>query len=342
MRPSIDLVLRLWYSEGAPGTFGLPNGWGLDLPLVVPCANASTLTTQGRTCVIEFDWTDETGYHSGLRYLNNHGIKFEQFVPPQRLPSGLLGEYAYKLKLCDGSCDYFDGAGRPTVRQDIYGNCVLCAYSSRPGDTPHSKELHISSITDFWGQTVQVDYQLGSELRITLPDGGAAVVIFSDAGAASIVDPVRRTTTFGYAQCGGRPPVLSTINNPSGLPSTFEYTRLDYFDAQGAGQHMHAVRRHVCRGLEGDVLKHTCYAYSSRSSGHPFTGAALGLRLLSTGGSLMDASECAATYTYGGPICSDAFDAHQVSGTMSPRRLSVRRGRSWPKASLGLIICICH
>ena len=36
-------------------------------------------------------------------------------------------------------------------------------------------------------------------MHLTLPDGGAVVVSFSDAGVASIVDPTGQTTSFEYA-----------------------------------------------------------------------------------------------------------------------------------------------
>ncbi|KAI9800893.1 MAG: hypothetical protein M1833_003029 [Piccolia ochrophora] len=296
VRSSIDLVLRLRYSEGTLGTFGLPNDWGLDLPFVAIGTKESTVTTQGRTYVIDFDWIDDVGYSSGLRYLNNHGIKFEQVIPPQPLPSRQPGEYSYKLKTLDGSSDYFDGAGKLLEHDDIYGRYTSYSYNSGPEAGPHANELQISSILDSWDQTIQFSYQTGSEMQIHLPDGGTVVVSFSDAGVASIVDPAGQTTSFEYAQAGSSE-ILSTITYPTGLSSTFQYAQLDYFDENGDRKYMPAIQDNVYRDSDGGFLKHTSYAYGSRS-GNTYTGAAIGLKLLPGRDTLMDSTGDTTTYRY--------------------------------------------
>ena len=340
MRSSIDLVLRLWYSEGTSSTFGLPNGWGLDLPFVILGTNESTLTTQGRVYVIDFDWIDEAGYSSGLRYLNNHGIKFESVIPPQRLPSGQPGEYSYKLKSLDGSSDYFDSAGKLLEHHDIYGQYISYSYNNGSEIGPNRNELRISSISDSWGQTVQFDYQYSSEMQLTLPDGGTVVVSFSDVGVASIVDPVGQTTSFEYAQFVDGGPILSTITYPTGLSSTFGYIPLDYLDENGDRRYMPAVQDNVYRDSDGRILKHTSYAYGSRS-GNTYTGAAIGLKLLPSRDTLMDGAGDTAAYTYDGPVHPRYAVFLSSIGMTSGRQISTRTRMSWPKVILGSIICTC-
>ncbi|HLF09920.1 MAG TPA: hypothetical protein VJA26_01805, partial [Gammaproteobacteria bacterium] len=101
----VRLTINLTYAAGTSGLLGLPSNWGFGLAFVVPGAS---LTSQGKTSVIDPTWTDVTGYQSGLRYVNDHGIKSKSVVPPQPLPSGQPGTYSYTLTYNDGACDYYD------------------------------------------------------------------------------------------------------------------------------------------------------------------------------------------------------------------------------------------
>lgn len=87
---SIDLKLNLTYSARNLGMFGLPPSWGLDLLYVFP---GVSLTSKGRTFVLDFDWADASDCHFGLRYINDHGMEFKQVSPALPLPSGLSGSY---------------------------------------------------------------------------------------------------------------------------------------------------------------------------------------------------------------------------------------------------------
>ena len=52
---------------------GLPKGWSYNLDFVIP---GKSVTYNGTTYVIDPNWQDDSGYQSGLKYLNQHGICF--------------------------------------------------------------------------------------------------------------------------------------------------------------------------------------------------------------------------------------------------------------------------
>ncbi|WP_293355768.1 MULTISPECIES: hypothetical protein [unclassified Microcoleus] len=103
INPTIDLTINLAYSAGTAGILNLPNNWSFGISYIIP---GISLACQGKTSVIDLNWSDSTGYQSGLRYVNDHGVKFQDVIPPQSLPSGQPGTYSYQFTYNDGACDY--------------------------------------------------------------------------------------------------------------------------------------------------------------------------------------------------------------------------------------------
>ena len=291
-RSSIDLTVNLFYSAGFRGTFGLPKNWGLDLPYVL---DGKSVTANGRTYAIDPTWTDVRGHASGLRYTNNHGIKFESVVPPEKLPSGQPGEYGYILKHLDGSIDYFDTLGKPVEHHDIYGNYLHYNYVTGDQEGPGSPTLRLDYILDSWGQKIQFAYEEGFEMRITLPDGGETFVKFSDVGVHAIVDAARNKTEMEYAPFNDGPNILSRIQYSSGLISRYDYVPIQYLNSEGSPRYFPAVEDFRYIDSENNIYQHTRYMYG-RESTQTYTGAAIGCRVGGSADSLMDSDGPAMDY----------------------------------------------
>jgi hypothetical protein len=296
VRPSIDLSLKAFYSYGTTGTFGLPPNWSLDLPYVL---NGKSVTANGHTYAIDFEWSDDTGYASGLKYMNNHGIKFQEIIPPQDLPSGLPGQYGYQLSQVDGSQVYFDVKGKPLQRSDIYGNFIYYSYIQGADGGVGSQNVLLDFIQDSWGQRIIFEYQESQEWRMTLPTGSYATIIFSEDGILSMQDPADLTTTFDYEPSPGNPnsKVLSTITYPTGLSSRYDWGTVQFLDGNGSTRYMPKVNTHYQIDSEEKIYSTTSYDLGGFSGGNTYTGAAIGLKMAGATDTLMDGDGKALSYT---------------------------------------------
>ncbi|KAI0009548.1 hypothetical protein F4779DRAFT_640391 [Xylariaceae sp. FL0662B] len=279
VRPSIDLELNMFYSFGTAGTFGLPPNWSLDLPYVL---DGKSVTTNQRTYSIDYEWADITGYQSGLKYMNNHGIKFQKVVPPQELPSGLPGQYGYQLDQVDGSKDYFDVNGKPLEHHDIYDNYIYYGYQQGA--------KFLDFIQDSWGQKVQFQYQEASEIRVTLPSGAYTTITFSQDGILTVEDPVSLRTNFDYVPFGGNQAwkVLSSITYPTGLISRYDYGSAKFLDTNSSTKYMPYVKDHYHLDTDYSIFRHTAYDLGGLSGGNTYTGAAINLKMAGSRDRLMD------------------------------------------------------
>ena len=294
IRDSIDLKLNLTYAAGNRGTFGLPGNWGLDLPYVLPDAS---LTAKGRTYAIDFSWADISDYPSGLKYINNHGMKFEKVAPALPLPSGQRGLYGYKLQCTDGSCDYFDEHGKPMEHDDIFGNYVYYSYASGEQSNVLAKDVSLGFILDSWGQKVTFQYQPQMEIYINLPDGNKSHVKFSTEGVFLIVDPAGHQTKLEYIITPFSQRVLSRVTYPTGLVSRFDYIGIRYLDTNGAEHQMPAITDHRHYDSSAKVLMHSNYRYGT-ISGNTYTGASKGSRLSGSNDGLIDSGGQIADFRY--------------------------------------------
>ena len=229
----IGLTINLSYSAGSQGLLGLPSGWGFGIAYLIP---GSSLTTQGKTSIIDLNWTDESGYQSGLRYVNNHGMKFQDIIPPQPLPSGRPGTYSYQLRYTDGSNDYYDSTGKLVEHDDLFGNAITYYYTDQFAGPLKNR---LDYIIDSFGQTVQFQYGPNSIL-VTTPDGAQTTINWSSQGVQNIVDPVGSVTSFTYQTASGQN-VVSSVQYPTGLTTQLQYVAISYLDASGNQRSFAAV-----------------------------------------------------------------------------------------------------
>ena len=288
IRPSVDLKVNLTYSAGTLGAFGLPQAWALDLPYVIP---GKSVTTQGRTYAIDLGWTDDLNYQSGLRYLNNHGMKFEPVVPPQQLPSGHSGEYSYKLQHPDGSIDYFEANGKPLERDDVYGNSIYYGLIAGAGGSVLSSEPCLEYILDSWGQKITFEYMPATRMDIISPDGSRISAHFSEQGVDQITDAAGYQTRCWYIAFNDNQQVLHEIGYPTNLVSRYYYCGLGYFDADRNAKQMPAVQDHYRLDRDGSLLEHTNYRYGNETGGLTYTGAGKGFTMAGLQDTLMEGGD---------------------------------------------------
>ena len=271
---SIGLNINVSYSQGLQGAFGLPKNWTFGIPFVIP---GKSVTTQGKTYVIDFGWADAKGYQSGLKYINNHAIKFKRIMPSKPLPFDQKGSYGWEFRMIDGAYDYYDDAGKIVMHADRFGNYILYHYTDAQAG-PLSCRLDF--IRDSWGQKVEFTYQPGSLIHVKSPNQGQTEIILGNHGIASIKDACDYVTAFTYDQSSGVD-VLRTIRYASSLQVKFNYTSIKFLDLQGNTQLRPAVQDHLHLDKAGSVLSHTQYkfgdstssTYTGFSSGYQFGGA---------------------------------------------------------------------
>lgn len=288
IQEGIGLTVNLAYSAGAQGLLGLPAGWGFGIAWLVPGAS---LTTQGKTSIIDLGWSDATGYQSGLRYVNNHGMKFQEIIPPQPLPSGRPGTYAWRLRYTDGANDYFDATGKLVEHDDAFGNALSYYYTDPFAGAANNR---LDYIVDSFGQQVRFGYG-PSAIVVTTPDGAQTTINWSAQGVQSVVDALGNVTAFSY-QPAAAGSVVAAVQYPTGLVTRFEYVGLTWLDAAGAAQTFPAVSDLIHLDAAGNQLDHTSYAFGTDSGGATFTGAAAGYRMSSGADSLMDSNNAAYVY----------------------------------------------
>ncbi|KAH7025102.1 uncharacterized protein B0I36DRAFT_417141 [Microdochium trichocladiopsis] len=292
VRDSINCLVDITYNPGALGTFGLPRGWGLKLPHVIPGAS---VTAGGRTYAIDLRWVDSKGYMSGLRYLNDHGVKFEVKEPPLPLPSKKDGLFTYRILHGDGSVDYFDATGLPIEHDDVFGNRIHYKYISRGGP----QQALLDYIEDSWGQRIQFKYQPGSQIIVIGPDQGTTTInLAQQTGVLSIEDPVGFVTRFHYdkSPAGGNA-IVKEIRYPTGLATRFFYSNMAYLDSTGVARDMPSVQR--CTRVDANsniVLTRTDYHFGTLSNGNTFTGANVGCRIGGLQDNLLDGNTFYAHY----------------------------------------------
>ncbi|KAE8844086.1 hypothetical protein HRS9122_05189 [Pyrenophora teres f. teres] len=297
IQKSVDLTLSINYSDDLLGTFGFPANWGLDLPYVLP---GRSVTFQQRTYAIDEEWSDTVGYKSGLRYLNDHGTKFEEISPTKHLPSQKPGMYSYFLQCTDGAAFYFDSFGKLLEQEDTFGNRICYKYVAGEDGTVLTKAL--ASIEDSWQQSIIFKYASGSPgmpyggVTIVLPNESSTTVRFDQGGVRSIVDPADQKTTFTYQASR---PIISEIAYPTGLQSLFEYTDIEFRDFNGNPGYKAAVVNNIKRDkADGTTHERTQYGYGMMSGGHTYTGLQIGCKMGGLQDSLMDGNAGSANFLY--------------------------------------------
>ncbi|KAF4433163.1 RHS Repeat protein, partial [Fusarium austroafricanum] len=265
---SANFDLCLLYNEGSSGAFGLPSNWSLNLPYVLP---GKSITFSGRTYALDSMWTDSKSHQSGIRYLNNHGIEFSPIIPPESFSVNQPAESAYRLKLQDGSMDFFDALGRPIAHQDIFKNTVYYFYLEGPSDGAVSPDPCLDYILDSWGQKIEFSYQPGFEID----------------GVSLVIDPLGYETRFTYSAIVANHVTINKIIYPTGLMSEFVYGATEYLDGYNTSQYLPVVCDHYQKDESGKILKHANYHFGP-SGGLTFTGITIGCQLSGLNDDLMD------------------------------------------------------
>lgn len=288
MHHTIPLNINLVYTSGSLGVLGLPVNWTLDISYVIP---GQSLTTQGKSYIIDGDWSDETGYQSGLRYQNNHGMKFEDIIPPQPLPSGNPGTYAYRMTYSDGAHDYFDATGKLVEHDDRFGNYINYFYSDQVSGVQNN---YLDHIVDSHNQVIAFFYDLNT-LTIKLPNNSQISINYSSRGVENIINALNYAWSFGYETIS-KISVVNSITYPTNLTTLMTYTAIDYLTPQSSVSSFPAVATLAHVDGDNNFLDQTTYTFGYTTAGCTFTGYAARYTLSSSVDGLMDSNNVGYRY----------------------------------------------
>lgn len=282
-RDGIGASLSLSYGLGTSGRMGLPDNWSFDIPFIDP---GKTLDIQGMRYIIDPGWMDATGYASGLKYENNHGVSFVDTISGQPLPYGDSGlTYQFVYADVNGDRWFFNVSGQLLMHADRFGNFISYVYDGNG---------LLDSIVDSFSQTTQFSYSL-SAITITTPDGRVTTVNFSGMGVSSVVDPLGHATQFTVAQVG-QFNAVTAIAYPSGKTTQISYGTLSFLGEDGNAYPIPAVTDLYTLDAAGQLLAHYQYAFGTHSGGNTFTGLQGNYVLSSSSDGLLDSNN--ALYVY--------------------------------------------
>ncbi len=280
---SIPLAVSLIYNGNEQSILGLPKGWGYDIPFII----GNTLSLQGKTYVIDFNWISSEGYQSGLRYSNTKGLKFSQLSSSEALPYGVTGNYLYTLRNDKGMMYYFDRLGKLRMIADPYGNHI--DYRYRYADRGLVGNA-ISDIRDSYGHVIKF-VQDAYSLSIIRPDGVVSAMLHygGDKQLYSVSDALGYETFYRYGSVRGQR-VITGIDYPTGLKSQISYDAVTYKHC-GGGQGYYPMVNSV-RHLDehGKFLNKTLYSFGHTFPNRNYTGSSLGYCLSNNKDGLLESN----------------------------------------------------
>jgi hypothetical protein len=262
--------LSLSYNEGKPSLYGSPNSWSYSVPYIYN----GMLSYNGAQFAIDDEWADSKGYHSGLRYMNNPGIKFKNLHSQIDLPSYMSDsrQYQYELDLKDGGVYYFGITGKIYAISDRYDNYILFNYDNQ--ESPSSSRL--TSIQDSLGKELKFIY--GSQQEISYSQSSSLGDIvnkvgYGPNGVLKYTDSIGNSTALEYINNpSGSGYVISKVTEPSGLETQLYYGSMPYKGAGGTGQ-LAVVSRVYKKDLStGKDLGEVEYSFGQSTSGNNYTG----------------------------------------------------------------------
>jgi YD repeat-containing protein len=267
----MDFNLNLVYSSSGAktsGEFGLPNGWSVGLSKV---NGNNSVSIDGSTYLIDPTWSDESGYKSGLKYINNHAIKFTRYEideplttchNPNSSANGALVRYMYQG--VNGTHQYFANSGDLIARDDKDGNCISFGYLNGK----------LNKVVDSNGVTYDVAISDDKLTVTSLNSLGDRVIKVSIGrqGVTSYTDANGYVTTYGYDNNG----LVNKITSPSLLVTNISYTTLPYTSCSNGGGTLYAVNNLTHNSANKVVLNSTTYKYGVATNGANFTGFGLG------------------------------------------------------------------
>ncbi|WP_119342754.1 RHS repeat domain-containing protein [Facilibium subflavum] len=254
--------LKISFSSLNQGMLGLPDGWQYDIDYIVP---NKSVTVSGSAYSVDYNWEDSTHYKSGLKYLNQHGVKFSA-VPQQALPDFVHNDsrrYSYLLSFPDGSKEYFDASGKLLINADRFNNYISYFYENEKSGVQNNK---LSYVIDSLGQRYSFSYASG-KITVSAIDGHGNQVTYileyaSSAGGGSkltrYIDPLGKVTSLSYIYLNG----INEINDikyPSGLETQVYYSNLPYLDANRKSQNINAVSKLVHLNSSSKKVLDTTY-----------------------------------------------------------------------------------
>ncbi len=207
-------VLNLVYDYTCEGMFGLPKGWELN----VDYFNGNTLKLNGQQWLTSQNWHDEPGFHSGLKYYNQHGTMFYAEQEEKEIPTAPGRYYLFKSVHKDGSENYFSKQGLLIQKRDRFDNTITIDYQKPVQPVGKAK---LAAVTDNYGNRYAINFEPNT-LVINYPDGRVQRVYFGHHGVTNIVNPMNQSYVFTYTNFNGHD-LLETITTPLGLLNELEY-----------------------------------------------------------------------------------------------------------------------
>ncbi|WP_444906013.1 RHS repeat domain-containing protein [Microbulbifer sp. SSSA008] len=261
---SMDVNLGITYAQETVGSyeqlFGLPVGWSYSLSYI----NDGILTLNGsQTYVLSPESP------SGLQYYYQKNLEMTQYSPGQypNLPYDPSTPYAYLLTFLDGHHQYFDAQGKLICWDDKNGNHLLFTYDSSDASITQAKLI---SVTDAYGQNLSISLSSDS-IDVIYPksDANPNPITYSyqllEGALVSYIDPMGLTTHFIYNGGLINSKLLSNVNYPNKVSSTFDYSTIYYKDSSGQQEQQDVVSK-VINTYEEET-RSTTYNYHPEQSG---------------------------------------------------------------------------
>ena len=281
----IDLNLNLTYSSSAaniPSVLGLPKGWSYQLSYVIPAnapihSNSSTasdnpitsVNINGQNYIYDDSWHDVSGYYSGLRYINNHSIKFERISGVVPWDNTLKYSYRYSDKK-SGITQYFDLMGKLLGETNRYGLYITYKYLNDSANVYHTK---LKEIDDSYKQVYNIGNPSGGKILISDSQGKQlSSVDIGVNGVTAITDIMGYHTKYSYKvnPADASSYLVNRIEYPSGLVTAILYNTIPYVDCNSRKNGSLPVVSILTHAKSNSTLDNTKYTYGGGNA--TFTG----------------------------------------------------------------------
>ncbi|RYZ44016.1 MAG: hypothetical protein EOO71_01290 [Myxococcaceae bacterium] len=225
----LDVDLGIDYTQGDGAqpkrVLGLPTRWRYRLSYI---AGDQIIINGQQSYPVDARWPQ------GMKYYNLKDMRLETDNNLPALPHAPEQRYLNVLVFLNGVKQYFDLKGRLIETADAHGNHILYYYSSADAGV-HQNTLQ--RIVDTHGQSITFDCS-DTAIQITLPEtGGSSPRLRYELNAAgelvSYQDPAGRKTTFTYGGGMMQRNLLSRVESPNQLVTTFAYRMIQSKKATG-------------------------------------------------------------------------------------------------------------
>jgi RHS repeat-associated protein len=276
----LDVDLGIDYgqfdSTASQSVLGLPPMWNFRLSYIA----GGRLVIQGsRTHLVDHRWP------RGMKYYALQDMKLETFNEMPALPFDEAKDRRYLnvLTFLNGRKQYFDRWGRLIASADAHGNHILYEYQAPDDVSVFGTKLQ--RIVDTYGQVYSFTYPDGA-LEIALPSTRTLRYEFdASRRLTAYQDPAGRRTTFTHAGGERIKTLLSRIDSPEQVSTTFGYGLL-LAKAGGTELRLDVVTE-VTRTFQG-TARTTRYQYDPDGNHRNYTGNPT--YSLSGGDSLLESS----------------------------------------------------